>query len=124
MLAACSTQNLTLDDELARAYTVFKSQSGVEGIQSPIVESEDEFRESMESCDLTNDLYEEIVETTEDFFDQDDWEDTVDANYKSNKIMADHQWSLGLHTWNLGIYYQAGMFYGRYWNILTTGSLL
>ena len=76
----------------------------------------------MEDCDKTNYLFEGIADRAHDFFDADGWEDTVEANYNKNKALVDQQWEYGLYSWNNGIYFNAGMFYGRVWYYLAYGQ--
>ena len=53
------------------------------------------------------------------FTDRDDWEDISSDNYDANQDYVDQQWAYCLKTWNEGVYFNAGMFYGRVYNVLS-----
>ena len=122
-LVGCSVQVEKLDNKLARAYKKYGKEQYSRG-NWKISKTEDFFRESMAACDDTNDVFEEIASKAHDFFAQDNWKEIASANYEANKALADQQWALGMNSWERGVYFDAGMFYGRCWNLLTTGSIL
>ena len=72
----------------------------------------------MAACTETNAFFEAMADRAHDFFDQDGWEDIVEANYNKNKDVIDMQWGHGVTSWNQGVYFNAGMFYGRVWYYL------
>ena len=47
-----------------------------------------------------------------------DSEDVARANYEANKARVDQDWANGLKSFNEGVYFNAGMFYGEVWNVL------
>ena len=85
--------------------------------------AEDWFRKSFAECEETNEAFDEMANTIEAFFNMDDWNSVVRQNYYNNKALVDQQWQFGLDRWNQGVYFDAGMFYGRAWRILATGEL-
>ena len=87
-----------------------------------IRDTEPYYRDSMAACDETNAFFEAMAETAHDFFDTDGWEDIVEANYNKNKDLIDMQWGYGMTSWNQGVYFNAGMFYGRVWYYLAYGQ--
>ena len=121
-ILSCSIQVDKLDTKLARAYKKYGKEEYESGNQK-MMRAEKFFRESMTSCENTNEMFEEMAQTAHDFFAQENWRDIVRENYQANKVLADHQWALGLDSWNRGVYFDAGMFYGRSWSILATGKI-
>ena len=122
-IVGCSVQVDKLDKRLARAYKKYGKGQSHRG-NWLISMTEDLFRESMAACDDTNPDFEELAEQAHDFFAQENWNEIASANYQANKALADHQWGLGLNSWERGVYFDAAMFYGRCWNLLMTGSII
>ena len=122
-IVECSVQVPRLNRNLSRAYRRY-GRENYEGGNQVMMNSQDLWRKSMAACEETNGQFDEIVDAADQFFAQDDWRDIARANYEANKEMVDHQWQLGLYSWNIGVYFDAAMFYGRCWNILATGKLL
>ena len=77
----------------------------------------------MVDCTETNEQFEEMAQWAHDFFGDESWRDTANANYEANKALADQQWQYGIISFNKGTYFDAGMFYGRCWSILATGKI-
>merc|ERR1712210_232172 len=44
------------------------------------------------------------------FFNSKDWDKTLEKNYKENKDYVDQQWGFCIDRWNLGVYFDSGMF--------------
>ena len=76
----------------------------------------------MANCPDTQDQWQAIVDNAEDFTTSDGWMDTVRANYATNTAVIDHLWSFYLSEFDNGVYFNAGMFYGRTYMALSTGS--
>ena len=53
------------------------------------------------------------------FFEQDGWKQTARQNYDANQDYIDQQWDYALNSWNTGVYFNAGMFYGRVFGALS-----
>ena len=114
-------QNARLDIKLERAYESYHAESW-ESANKSIRDTEPYYRDSMEACTETNAFFEEMADRAHDFFDQDGWHDTAEANYNANKDTIDMQWSYGLNSWDQGVYFNAGMFYGCVWFNLAYGQ--
>ena len=78
----------------------------------------------MRHCHDTKDYFDQMVDEAHDFFDQRHWEDIIDANYAANKVLVDQQNSFMVKEWNEGTYFNAGMFYGRVWLLLSKGCMI
>ena len=74
---------------------------------------DENFRDSMHICYATNGYFEQIEAAEVAFFSQTEWKKTARANYDANKAYVDQQWEFCLDRWNLGVYFDAGMFYTR-----------
>ena len=48
-----------------------------------------------------------------EFLNRDDWPELARQNYDNNKDAIDADWENALKTWNEGVPFNAGMFYGR-----------
>merc|ERR1712032_1100173 len=53
-----------------------------------------------------------------EFYDQDDADELAEANYQANKDFVDQQFGYMLNSYNTGVYFNAGMFYARIFNVL------
>ena len=122
-LLECSEQRDELDHKLSMAYQKYNDED-YKGGNMFMEDSENDFRRSMTDCCDTNDYFDDMVNKAHDFFDLDNWEDIVDANYADQKELVDHQNELMLKTWNEGVYFNAGMFYGRIWYLLAQGCFI
>ena len=78
----------------------------------------------MNDCKRVNWRFDEMTDQVHKFFAKDDWERIVNKNYEDNKDVVDEQWAHSMRTWDAGIFFDAGMFYGRTWKILITGHVL
>ena len=76
----------------------------------------------MKACDRTNPYFEQITDHVHNFFAAEDWQTTARTNYSAQKDTADQQWAYFLQTADQGAYFNAGMFYGRTYMLLSTGS--
>ena len=76
----------------------------------------------MADCAETNAHFESMADRAHDFFDQDGWRDITDANYNAQKDLVDQQFSFMNTSWDQGIYFNAGMFFGRTWYYLAYGQ--
>ena len=76
----------------------------------------------MADCADTQDQWQAIIDNASAFTTSDGWMDTVRANYAANTAVIDQQWSFYLREWSNGVYFNAGMFYGRTYMALSTGS--
>ena len=122
-LLECTQWRKELDDKLIGAYQQYGDED-YKGGNATMLGAEDDFRQSMADCDDPNNYFDDIVNTLNDFLDLPNWEDIVNANYADNKELVDHQSLLMFKSWNEGIYFNAGMFYGRIWYMLAQGCLM
>ena len=120
-LVECSTQIDRLDIKLQRAYSKYGAESYTSG-NKEIRNTEPYFRSSMADCAETNDAFEEMADRAHTFFDTDGWRDVATANYEKNKAVIDQQWAYGLTSWDQGVFFNAGMFYGRVWYYMAYGQ--
>ena len=110
-----------LDIKLSRAYEKY-AEGNYESGNKSIRDSEPYYRDSMEACPETNAAFEEMADRAHDFFAQENWRDIAEANYLANQVLIDQQWSFSLLTWDQGVPFNAGMFYGRVWFLLAYGQ--
>ena len=75
-------------------------------------------RLSMVFCDETHDDFKDLIDDYDTFFARKHWEIIAKKNYLLNKKYVDEQWEDALKSWNTGVYFNAGMFYGRTWAAL------
>ena len=68
---------------------------------------------SMILCPATWFDFRAMIKEKDDFFARDDWPTVANQNYDANKDYVDQQWQFALNSWNTGVYFNAGMFYGR-----------
>ena len=71
-LKDCSKQSDHLDSHLEGAFGEYHDERYKNG-NMIMASTEDLFRESMHYCAETNDLFEEMVQKSHDFFDRSDW---------------------------------------------------
>ena len=121
-IVGCSAENDKLDTKIARAYKKYGKED-YDGGNIKIARAEKFFRVSMADCEETNETFEEMAQWAHDFFGDESWRDTASANYEANKALVDQQWQYGMDRFNSGVYFDAGMFYGRTWSILATGKI-
>ena len=76
----------------------------------------------MADCSETNAYFENMADQAHDFFDQDGWRDIVSANYNAQKDLVDQEFAFMNTSYEQGIYFNAGMFYGRTWYYLAYGQ--
>ena len=119
----CSIQIDMLDGKLVDSFGQYHDEKYKDGNQI-MKDTEVLFRESMINCYETNALFEEMVSKTHHFFERSDWQDTVKTNYEANQTLVEHQEALMLKEWDEGVYFSAGMFYGRVWYILAQGHFI
>ena len=74
---------------------------------------------SMVLCWETYDDFRGLIEYKDAFFARDDWQTVARENYDANQAYVDQQWQYALDSWNTGVYFNAGMFYGRTWAALS-----
>ena len=76
------------------------------------------FKLSMVMCPKTNPDFYEWYYALHDFRARDDWKALWESNYKHNKSDVDDYWHDCLHFWNLGEYFDTGMYYAYVIKIL------
>ena len=79
---------------------------------------------SMQDCPDSNVTFDAIIDEAYTFFGTEGFEDTLRDNYDAQKVVIDHQWMLMLYSYNNRSYFNAGMFEGRIWNLLSSGTVL
>lgn len=62
--------------------------------------------------------FSDINDQKTQFYARYDADSIAEANYHANKDFVDHQFGLMLKTFNEGVYFNAGMFYGRIFNVI------
>ena len=72
----------------------------------------------MADCCESNPWFDQFASDINAFVARDDYMDIAMANYDANKAVVDLWWSNCLLTWNQGVYFNAGMFYGEIMAIL------
>ena len=113
MTASISNRYL---DAAFTAYNAGDNQSG----NSMIGASRQLMQNGDNKCDQDiQDIVTDAFSDTFDFTDRDDWEDVSSDNYDDSQEYVDSQWAQCLKTWNEGVYFNAGMFYGRVYNVLS-----
>ena len=122
-IVGCAVQNRRLDVRLSHAYSNYNDEKYEKG-NDWIRDTEHYYRRSMRACHKTNQLFEDMADEAYDFFDQRNWDKIAEANYIKNKDVIDEQWANGLKSWNEGVYFNAGMFYGRVWYYLAYGQYI
>ena len=123
-LVECSVQNSYLDRHLTNAFYFYSDgpDRDVHQGNTAMKRSNQFATESMADCADTQDQWQAIVDNAEAFTTSEDWMDTVRANYAANTAVIDHLWSFYLSEFGNGVYFNAGMFYGRTYMALSTGS--
>ena len=122
-IVGCTHQRDELDAKLQEAYGHYVVAEYEDG-NSSMKDTENEFRRSMRHCHDTHQYFDKIVDDSHDFFALSNWEDIMEANYAANKDLIDNQNGLMVKTWNEGVYFNAGMFYGRVWMLLAQGCMI
>ena len=78
-----------------------------------------ETRQAIGDCnDTIIDGFNDIRLQKRQFYAQDDADSIAEANYQANKDLVDQQWGFMLDSYNTGVYFNAGMFYARIFNVL------
>ena len=114
-LVKCSTQVNKLDNKLEKAFTSYTAEDYHMGNYA-FRKMEDPFRRSMVDCHDTNQYFEEIASTAHTFFEQYVWREIMKENYAAEQALVDQYMQDYLTSWDQGVYFNAGMFYGRVWN--------
>ena len=78
-----------------------------------MVQASPAWQQAMRWCWGTQHYYAEIIDQTTKFFWDPHWYATVTKNYFEQKDYVDQQWSDGITKFQQGVYFDAGMFYGR-----------
>ena len=81
------------------------------------------WRLSMEDCPESTTRLDDIISTAYTFFGTVGFENTLRTNYDAQKASIDEQWMLMLFSYNNKSYFNAGMFEGRIWTMLSTGAV-
>ena len=71
------------------------------------------YKVSMANCPESNPWFDDFFTSANSFFARDDYTTIVDANYAASKDFVDVEWGFCLDSWNRGVYFDAGMFYGE-----------
>ena len=116
-LVGCSRQSDKLDDKLVKMYEAYKDKSDGQAFFY-YVQSLFFYQDSMKDCTQTQPLFQGMVHDWFVYYDQDNWWDVYQATYEANEDLIKVQMDSYLKTWDEGTYFNAGMFYGRIWNVL------
>ena len=118
-----------MDDEHARSSSVmlddvewyyrhYKYHDGNRYMYNSI----DYFYEGMAACDQdTQDVFKSTFDSVKAFIEDEetDWKEVAQANYNEEQEFVDEQWFNYIKEWDLGVYFSAGMFYGRVYGVLS-----
>ena len=108
----CSSNSRMVNRKFTRAYRAYNNENINRG--NNIMESARmPWRLTMATCWKTNPDLNYILQDVDDFLAQADYMEQAQANYDANPTVIDSNWSNGLKTWNEGVYFNAGMFYGE-----------
>ena len=77
------------------------------------------FKLSLAMCPKTNPDFDKWYDDLHNFRSRDDYKTIWESNYKNNKSSVDDFWHDCLHFWNLGKYWETGIYYAYVLNILT-----
>ena len=108
----CSSNSRMVNRKFTRAYRAYNNddiERGNDKLQSARLP----WRLTMLTCSDTNSEFTSIMHSVDAFTAQADYMDQAQANYDANPTAIDSNWSNGLKTWNEGVYFNAGMFYGE-----------
>ena len=108
----CSSNCPIVNRKFTRAYRAYNNddiEHGNDKLQSARLP----WRLTMLTCSDTNSEFTSIMQSVDAFTAQADYMDQAQANYDANPTVIDSNWSNGLKTWNEGVYFNAGMFYGE-----------
>ena len=110
-IVGCTWGNYFRDRKLAKAFTKYNEGDIAKGNRA-MDKAEPWWRLSMLTCWETNHYFRAMNKAKEAFLARDDYQEVAQANYEANKAYVDQQWANCLLTWNQGVYFNAGMFYG------------
>ena len=111
-----------LDRRLFKAYKNFKHERFNKG-NSKVWATQYQYQRSFMNCfPETVSKFGDMIHHYRDFFATDDKDQVMKDNYSANKDLVDDQLAQGLKTWDEGVYFDAGMFYGRAWYYLAYGQ--
>ena len=119
----CSVHDERLNRRLTNAFDAYNA-GDLKGGNRKMRKIDGNFRNSMAACEETNGYFEQIDAAEVAFFNQKAWKKTARANYDANKAYVDQQWEFCLDRWNLGVYFDAAMFYTRVTMALSGASPL
>ena len=108
----CTNDSPYVNRELGSAFSDYSSGEYWKG-NKHMAAIQPAWQSSMIWCFATNQYFDQIRQETTLFFWQPDWHAQALKNYAANKKYIDEQWTNALKTWNEGVYFNAGMFYGR-----------
>ena len=121
-LVDCSEWDMNLDYYTQHAYRYY-TDGDYDRANEWMQDSEPYWESTMADCDRTNPYFEQIQDHVHNFFDAEDWQTSARTNYNASKDLVDHQWEQFIQTCGYGAYFNCGMFYGRVYMILSTGSM-
>ena len=113
-LVGCMVDNSDLSALLTEAFTDYNvgdNQSGTGIMQL----TEPYWKTAMANCPESNPWFDDFFSSSNALFARNDYQTIVDNNYAANKDFVDTDWGFCLQSWNWGIYFDAGMFYGEIW---------
>ena len=119
----CSVGDEYLTERLGAAFTAYNEGDYTTG-NKKMRNVDGPYRRSMKKCKKTNGYFKQIDAASDAFFSQKGWKKTARANYDANKAYVDQQWEFYLDRWNLGVYFDAAMFYTRVTMALSGASPL
>jgi len=122
-IVGCSIHDDRLNNRLTNAFDAYNAGDLRTGNRK-MRKIDGNFRNSMAACSETNAYFEQIDAAEVAFFNQKEWRKTARVNYDANKAYVDQQWEFCLDRWNLGVYFDAAMFYTRVTMALSGSSPL
>ena len=116
-LVGCMVDKNALTNRLNGVFKRYKNGK-IEAGNEKMVETEPFWRVAMADCPDSNPWFDQFDSDINTFLARDDWDDVAAANYAASQDVVDLWWSNCLLTWNQGVYFNAGMFYGEIMAIL------
>ena len=111
-ILGCSSNCPIVNRKFTKAYKAYNDDN-IERGNDKLQSARLPWRLTMLTCWDTNSEFTSIMQSIDDFLVQADYMDQAQANFDANPDVISLNWSNGLKTWNEGVYFNAGMFYGE-----------
>ena len=117
-LVDCMKDNKGLTRKLNRAFVKF-NQGKLEKGALKLQKAEKNFKKATKRCAETGAYFDELFLDFNAFLDREDFEEIATANYLANKDFVDVWLGNGLASWEWGVEFNAGMFFGEVYDKLS-----